>query len=114
LIANAGVNLSTPRKRPAGAKVLADDDLSEMFGIDMAAPDTSTRAPARLVSTRPPTGATAAKSKQTTPTQPANVNGPAPTGGRRRLTPKKRQAIAERMRQYWAERRAQARTRKGS
>jgi hypothetical protein len=85
-----------------------------MFGIDMAAPDTSTGAPARLVSTWPPTVATAAKSKHTTPTQPANVNEPAPTGGRRRLTPKKRQAIAERMRQYWAERRAQTRTRKGS
>jgi uncharacterized Zn finger protein len=113
LVAN-GTILSKTRKQPAGGRVLAADDLSEMFGIDMAAPDTSTRAPARLVSTRPPTVATAAKSKQTTPTQPANGNGPAPTGGRRRLTPKKRQAIAERMRQYWAERRAQTRTREGS
>jgi uncharacterized Zn finger protein len=113
LVAN-GTILSKMRKRPAGGRVLAADDLSQMFSIDMAAPDTSTRAPARQVSTRPPTVATAAKSKQTTPTEPANGTGPAPTGGRRRLTPKKRQAIAERMRQHWAERRAQLRTRKGS
>jgi hypothetical protein len=112
-LVRSGTILSKTRKQPVGGRVLAADDLSEMFGIDMGAPDASTRA-ARPVSTRPPTVATAPKSKQTTPTQPANGNGPAPTGGRRRLTPKKRQAVAERMRQYWAERRAQTRTRKGS
>jgi hypothetical protein len=41
------------------------DDLSEMFGIDLADPGTPTRAPARQVSTRPPTVATATKSQQT-------------------------------------------------
>jgi hypothetical protein len=47
-------------------------------------------------------------------TRLANLNEPAPNGARRRLTPKKRQVIAERMRQYWAERRVQTGTRKGS
>ena len=37
LIADAGSDLSKKSKRPAGAKVLASDDLSEMFGIEMAA-----------------------------------------------------------------------------
>ena len=36
LIANAGSDLSKKAKRPAGAKVLASDDLSVMFGIEMA------------------------------------------------------------------------------
>src|SRR5229473_8265722 len=36
LIATAGSDLSKKRKQPAGAKVLASDDLSEMFGIEIA------------------------------------------------------------------------------
>src|SRR5438034_7781591 len=36
LIANAGADLSKKGRQPAGAKVLASDDLSEMFGIEMA------------------------------------------------------------------------------
>src|SRR6266436_8095795 len=36
LIAKAGSALTQKRKAPAGAKVLASDDLSEMFGIEMA------------------------------------------------------------------------------
>jgi len=36
LIAKAGSGLLKKRKGPAGAKVLASDDLSEMFGIEMA------------------------------------------------------------------------------
>jgi uncharacterized Zn finger protein len=36
LIANAGSDLSEKSRRSAGAKVLASDDLSEMFGIEMA------------------------------------------------------------------------------
>ena len=36
LIARAGSDLSKKRKTPAGAKVLASDDLSAMFGIEMA------------------------------------------------------------------------------
>jgi uncharacterized Zn finger protein len=115
LVANAGTIVSKTRKRPASARVLAADDLSEMFGIDMAPPNTPTRTPARVVPTRQPTVATAAApSNQTKPIRPANLNEPAPMGGRRRLTPKKRQAIAERMRKYWTERKAHTRPRKGS
>src|SRR3989442_5273100 len=36
LIAKAGSNLSKTRKKTADAKVLERDDLSEMFGIEMA------------------------------------------------------------------------------
>jgi uncharacterized Zn finger protein len=58
LIAKAGSDLSKTRKRPAGAKVLAGDDLSEMFGIEMApAPLTpegpDARMPRRLTPRRP-------------------------------------------------------------
>jgi uncharacterized Zn finger protein len=113
LVANAGALLSKTRKRPAGGRVLAADDLSGMFGIDMAPPDTSARTPARLIPIRPPTVA-AAPSKQTKLTRPMNSNELASKGTKRRLTPKRRQAIAERMRKYWAERRDQTRTRKGS
>jgi len=59
LIAKAGSDLSKTRKRPAGAKVLASDDLAEMFGIEMA-PATLTpegpgaQMPRRLTPRRPP------------------------------------------------------------
>ncbi len=116
LIANAGVDLSKTRRRPASARVLADDDLSEMFGIDLA-PATPTQAPASVVRTKPSIAVTsAALSKQTglprsgKPKKPAIKRG----GGRQRLTPKKRQAIADRIHKYWAERRARTRKRKGA
>src|SRR5260370_32474353 len=38
LLAKAGSDLSQKRKSPAAARVLASDDLSERFGIEMAAP----------------------------------------------------------------------------
>jgi uncharacterized Zn finger protein len=49
LIANAESDLSKKRKRPADAKVLASDDLSEMFGIEIASAPPPERAPARGV-----------------------------------------------------------------
>ena len=45
LIASAGSDLSRRAARPAGAKVLVSDDLSEMFGIEMA-PATPSKRPA--------------------------------------------------------------------
>jgi len=114
LIANAEVDLSKTHKPRASAKVLADDDLSEMFGIDLAP---ATPAPASPVATKPTTAVTSAGlAKQTgllrseKSTKPAVKN----RGGRQRLTLKKRQAIAERMRKYWAERRAHTRKRKAA
>ncbi|MBA3886927.1 MAG: hypothetical protein H0X67_14535 [Acidobacteria bacterium] len=103
LIANAGSDLSKKGKRPASAKVLASDDLSEMFGIDIVPPTTPTQTPASVVPT-----------KRSEPTRPAKSNKPAPRGERQRLTLKKRQAIAERMRKYWADRRAPKRKRKAA
>src|SRR5437773_3666987 len=59
LIANAGSDLSKKGKRPAGAKVLASDDLSEMFGIEMAPAVTPTRASAGEVAKKRSTSASA-------------------------------------------------------
>jgi uncharacterized Zn finger protein len=118
LIATAGSDFSTKGKRPADTRVLASDDLSEMFGIEMAT--SAKRSAASAAPRKPPSsGVTvdgwtkqqvlpqSAKSKKTAPARKAG-------GGGRRLTPKKRQAIAERMRTYWAERRVDARRRKAS
>jgi uncharacterized Zn finger protein len=89
LIATAGSDFSAKGRRAAGTKVLASDDLSEMFGIEMAT------SPKRSVPRRPPSGVTGhgltkqkvlpppAKSKKAAPAEKAG-------GGRRRLTPKER------------------------
>ena len=118
LIANAGADLSKKGRRPAGAKVLASDDLSEMFGIEMA-PATPAKRPGSAVPREPwPAVTVAVWSKQKGHTPPAKPKKTRPTkkpgGGARPLTAKKRQAIAERMRAYWAERRADARRKKTS
>jgi len=115
LIANAGSVLSKKRRRPASAKVLAEDDLSEMFGIEMAPAIPPKRATSGQVASKRPTPVNANTSS--TPagvTRPANLNEPAPNGARRRLTPKEREAAAERMRMYWADRRAQMQKRKAA
>jgi uncharacterized Zn finger protein len=115
LIANAGTSLSKTRKRPAGARVLAAGELSEMFGIDMAPPATPAQAPARVAPTKHSrTLTTAGASTQTDQTRRVKSKKPARKGERQRLTWKKRQAISERMRRYWAERRAQMEKRKAA
>jgi uncharacterized Zn finger protein len=91
LVAKAGTRLSKSRKPPASARVLAADDLAEMFGIDMAPPPAPAHTPPRPVTAKP------AKAKR-----------PARPRERKLLTAKQRQQIAERMRRYWAERRARA------
>ena len=54
-----------PNQGPASARVLASDDLSEMFGIEMA-PATPKRAATNTVATEPSTAASVeASSKQT-------------------------------------------------
>ena len=119
LIAKAGSNLAQKRKEPAGAKVLASDDLSEMFGIEMAPPTPAKRPAASAVPRKPsPAARVARSSKRKEPTPPAKSTKIAstrkPGDEERRLTPKKRRAIAERMRRYWAERIADATRRKTS
>jgi uncharacterized Zn finger protein len=110
LIATAGSELSTKGKRPAGTKVLARDDLSEMFGIEMAPATPAKRPAASAVPRTPSPAATAAgSSKRKEPTPPAKSAKAAPArepGSRSpRLTPKKGEAITAPMRTYWAERR---------
>lgn len=128
LIAKAGSDLSKT-KAPGRAKVLAHDDLSEMFGIEMAPETTSQSAAATgdatKRSTRAKPRASTAPSKVTSSVN-SSVKSPAKSSvkaetsapkrpkGRQRLAPAKRQAVAERMRQYWAARRALAAKRKGS
>ena len=89
-----------------------------MFGIDMAPPVTMTtakRAAARIVPIEQSTAITvAASSTQTELTRPEKSTKPAPNGRRQRLTSKKRQEISERMRKYWAERRAITQKRKAA
>jgi uncharacterized Zn finger protein len=122
LIATAGSGFSKKDKRPAGAKVLASDDLSEMFGIEMATTTTttttSTTPPPPRPASRRSTSATANESsEQLRATRPPNRKSPAPKPRQkkpppkprqktRQLTPAKRRAISERMRHYWAARRS--------
>ena len=86
LLARAGSDLSKTRKGPAGAKVLESDDLSGMFGIEMAPAISSKRTVAKTITTK--------------------ASAPRRSAGKRRLTPAKRRAISERMKKYWAARRA--------
>ncbi|MCC7241128.1 MAG: hypothetical protein IT180_04320 [Acidobacteria bacterium] len=116
LIAKAGSDLSKTKK-PARAKVLAHDDLSEVFGIEIA-PASSPRAvsvasvttkrpaPAKSTASKKPSKVTASvKTKTAASRRPSGRPGP---------TPAKRRAIAERMRQYWAEQRAHTQKRKAA
>jgi uncharacterized Zn finger protein len=116
LIANAGSDLSKKRKQPAGAKVLASDDLSEMFGIEMAPATPPKRAEAGAVATKRSTSANAeASSRQACVTRPARLKEPPPKHrDGKQLTPAKRRAISERMRKYWAARRDLVKKQKAS
>jgi uncharacterized Zn finger protein len=117
LIANAGSDLSKKGKRPAGAKVLASDGLSEMFGIEMAPTTTPKRAAAAQVATKRTTSGKAdASSRGADVARLAKPTEPAPKRRERiqRLTPAKRRAISERMRKYWAARRRMMKDQKAS
>jgi uncharacterized Zn finger protein len=96
LIAKAASDVSKTRKGPASAKVLESDDLSGMFGIEMAPTAPSTRASASTIMT---------KTRKPAPKRSAR---------KRRLTPAKRRAVSERMKKYWAARKASMKKRKAS
>ncbi len=105
LIVNAGSDLSKRRKGPAAAKVLASDDLSEMFGIEMARATVPKRSAGRPPATKPSTPVhSEASSRQTKAIRPAKPirSSPDRRDGKQRLTPAKRRAISARMRKYWA------------
>ena len=108
LIAKAGSGLSKKRKGPSGAKVLASDDLSEMFGIEMAPATPRKRAAVNMLTTTPSTTThSETSSRPTRAIRPAKPKEPVSkrADGTQRLTPAKRRAISERMRKYWAARR---------
>jgi uncharacterized Zn finger protein len=116
LIAKAGSDLSKKRKGPAGVKVLASDDLSKMFGIEIAPAAPPSRVAVSAVATKPSTAARSeASSKETRVGRPVTLSGPASKRReRQRLTPAKRRAISERMRKYWAARRDRLKKEKAS
>jgi uncharacterized Zn finger protein len=79
LIAKAGSQIVKSQNMPAKDRVLASNDLSEMFGIEIAS------------------------------TTPPKVKRPEPTRPRRKAVDKaaRRRAVSVRMKEYWAARRAQ-------
>jgi uncharacterized Zn finger protein len=119
LIADAGAELPAKARRPASTKVLAIDDLSEMFGIDIApgakpkvaTARSSRRAPVPTPSKRTAAGAAAkhrvASGKATAIDRKVKVQAtPTPSGSRRSgMSAGERAATSERMRRYWAARR---------
>lgn len=114
LIANAGSDLSKKAKRPASAKVLARDDLSEMFGIEMAPSIAPKRAASGKAASKRSTPVDADRSSRPSVTRRAKPKEPALKRRKKtpRLTRAKRRAISERMRRYWAERRDMVKKRK--
>jgi uncharacterized Zn finger protein len=109
LIAKAGSDLSMTRKGPGVAKVLESDDLSGMFGIEMAPTAQPKRAAVSQLAMKPSAAANSEESsRRTTSTRPAKPRKPAPglRAGKPLMTPAKRQAVSARMREYWAARRA--------
>ena len=141
LVAHAGTALSTTRAKPASGRVLAADDLSAMFGIDMAPEATPTSPLPKAMRAKPvspkkaSTKASSTKTNSSTTAFPKVVNSKTPTaiavagaaktttwparsaasGGRKKgMTEKARRAVADRMRKYWAARRAEVRRRQRS
>jgi uncharacterized Zn finger protein len=108
LIATAGSDFLARGKRPAGTKVLASEDLSERVGIELAPPLPSTARPAASKPSTPPTVTASSRKRETTRPTKSTKATPARKSAavRQRLTPKKRQAISDRKRRYWAARRA--------
>jgi uncharacterized Zn finger protein len=114
LITQAGSDLSKPRKGPATGKVLATDDLSAMFGIEIgpatlphqATTPTDPTSASRAITMKP-----SRKSSPKHPSRPAAETVRASTAAPairvpKRLTKKKRDAISTRMKKYWAAKRA--------
>jgi len=118
LIAKAGTGLHPPANGQAGAKVLDSGDLSQMFGIELADPETTAQAPparrkpkpraAANPAMTPPTPAPAAR-----PTRAKEAGSVKPAAAAASKTPKtstptrmlaKQRAIGERMKRYWRER----------
>jgi uncharacterized Zn finger protein len=108
LIAKAGSGLSKKPKSFTSAKALASEDLSAMFGIEIAPATPPARAAGGTVAAKRPaaarSNASSGPTKMSTPATP-NVSAPEHRIGKQQLTAAKRQAISTRMRKYWAARR---------
>jgi uncharacterized Zn finger protein len=96
LIAKAGSDLSKKRKELAGAKVLASDDLSGMFGIEIAPTAPPKRAAASRIAMKPPAAASSDASSAQTSLTPGLANqrerAVKRRAGKGPLTPAKRRA----------------------
>jgi uncharacterized Zn finger protein len=120
LIANAGSGLSRTPKGPDGARVLVSDDLSELFGIEMAPAPPARATTSRVTWKRSGTAGSGPSSAQTdglgpsVPKEAALERRDQSHGKRSGLTPAKRRAIAKRMRELSATRRASLRKPKAS
>lgn len=117
LIAKVGSDLSKTRRGPAGAKVLASDDLAGMFGIEVApaappkrarAGRAATKLPTGPVTSKPPTEGNSKPSSKAVSAEPEIRRTPPAEhrAGTRSWTPSARRAVSVRMKKYWAERRA--------
>lgn len=107
LIADSGASLAQSGRVAAKTKVLAEDDLSAMFGIDVAPPTASKKAPPAPHQAKPVTAVRPAPGARKKAVRAAASSASPPKGRQRPLSAKKRLAISERMRAYWAERRRQ-------
>jgi uncharacterized Zn finger protein len=120
LIATAGAGLRVAAEQGERGRVIEGGDLSQLFDIEIAAPEPvlvpkaarGTQAPAardepaspRSARRSSPTAAAAARAA-------AGASGPPKTSGARGWSAAKRKAVSERMKKYWAKRRAaEART----
>jgi uncharacterized Zn finger protein len=104
LIAKAGTGLPRKHKGPATAKVLASDDLSEMFGIEMAPRETPRRAtPAKPATKVPATATTSRPAKLAAPTRKHTGKAAGSSAAAHVRTTSKR------MRAYWTARRTKSR-----
>jgi uncharacterized Zn finger protein len=108
LIAKAGSGLSKKPKSFTSAKALASEDLSAMFGIEIAPATPPARAARGTVAAKRPaaarSNASSGPTKMSTPATP-KASAPERRIGKQRLPPAKRQAISARMREYWGARR---------
>ena len=94
LIASAGKSLPRAKKSPAAAKILGGEDLSKLFGLDMAEPESASQIKAVRAK-----GATATKSKpagaKTKPPQKAaKSNGTKQSAAQTKTTAKKKLVAA--------------------
>src|SRR5271166_2410358 len=116
LIAKAGSDLPLSQKGPAAAKVLGGgEDLSALFGLDMAQNTKSNGEPVDRVSSKPkrPQIKSAKKKPKTAAKAtevPEKKSGlkQAGTSGRRKVTPAFRKRVAEALRARWAARKETA------